>query len=185
MAAFLYMYQFWHSYGSDIQNGAVVLSAVAAFVIIRDTRATARRRGTLDLILHQQSDRELIEAREGFTKLKSGTTKISSFGTHEKRNSPEAQSLKKVLNLHELTAVAIQEGVIDECVYRRWFNGTYIDDYEATKDYIQAVRKSFGNQKVFSEFEQTALRWKTDKAWGAPPAWWKRKLSAFKDFLSA
>ncbi len=180
MSAFASLYTFWHTYGSDIQNGAVVLSAIAAFLVIRDARATARRRGTLDLILHQESDRELIEARDGFTLLKNGETKISSFGTPDKRNSDEARHLKKVLNLHELTAVAIQERVIDECVYRRWFNGTYIADYEATKAYIEAVRKSYGNDAVFSEFEKTALRWKSDKSWGEQPNWFERKIDAVK-----
>lgn len=185
MTAFTATYQFWHSYGSDIQNGAVVLSAIAAFLVIRDARSVAKRRGTLDLILHQESDAELIDAREGFIALKAGTTKISSYGVADKRSSDEAQHLKKVLNLHELTAVAIQEGVIDECVYRRWFNGTYISDYEATKDYITAVRANYDNSKVFSEFENTALRWKADKAWGAPPSWWVRKWKALKDFCKA
>ncbi|BEV00074.1 DUF4760 domain-containing protein [Novosphingobium olei] len=185
MAAFSEIYQFWHTYGSDIQNGAVVVSAITAFIVIRDTRAVSRRRGTLDLIMHQESDAELIAAREGFTALKNGTTKISSFGVREKRTSDEAQHLKKVINLHELTAVAIQEGVIDECVYRRWFNGTYIDDYEATKDYISAVRSSYGNPKVFSEFEKTALRWKADKTWGAPPSFIRRKWDAVREVLKA
>ena len=185
MSVFSTLYTFWHLYGSDIQNGAVVLSAVAAFLVIRDTRATARRRGTLDLILHQESDRELIEARDGFTALKDGTTKISSFGVPAQRNSPEARHLKKVLNLHELTAVAIQERVIDECVYRRWFNGTYIADYEATKAFIEAVRKSYGNEAVFSEFEKTALRWKNDQSWGAEPNWVRRKIDAVKAIIQA
>jgi Domain of unknown function (DUF4760) len=172
------LYDFWHNNGSDIQNGAVVLSAIAAFLVILDARATSRRRGTLDLILHQESDKELVEARNGFTALKSGKVKISSFGTPDQRASKEATNLKKVLNLHELTAVAIQEGVIDESVYRRWFNGTYIADYEHTKDYIEVVRKEYGNYKVFSEFEKTALRWKADKNWGAPPNYLKRKYEA-------
>lgn len=179
------LYNFWHTYGSDIQNGAVVLSAVAAFHVIRDSRATARRRGTLDLILHQESDKELVEARDGFTALKTGDVKISSFGVEAKRNSEQARNLKKVLNLHELTATAIQEGVIDECVYRRWFNGTYIADYDATKDYIKAVRASYGNPKVFSEFESTALRWKADKDWGSPPNKLTRKIHALKGFWRA
>lgn len=138
-----------------------------------------RRRGTLDLILHQESDRELIEARDGFTALKAGTVKISSFATLAERSSDNAKHLKKVINLHELTAVAIQEGVIDECVYRRWFNGTYIADYEATKDYITEIRKVHSNPRIFSEFETTALRWKNDKSWGAPPNWFLRKWRGF------
>lgn len=178
-------YNFWHTYGSDIQNGAVVVSAIAAFAIIRDARSTARRRGTMDLILHQESDAELVEARDAFNVLKNGVIKISSFGTTENRNSKEAVNLRKVLNIHELTAVAIQEGVIDECVYRRWFNATYIADYDATKDYITAVRSNFSKPAAYKEFEETAIRWRGDVSWYTKPSWWSRKVKALKSLTKA
>ena len=124
------LYTFWHSYGSDIQNGAVVLSAIAAFGVISDNRKLARRRGTMDLILHQESDRELVEARVEFNKIKAGEIRPSTYGKPERINDKEAQIIRRVLNVHELTAVAIQQGVIDECVYRTWFNTTFIKDYD-------------------------------------------------------
>jgi hypothetical protein len=172
------LYHFWHTYGSDIQNGAVVLSAIAAFRIIADTRKTAKRRGTLDLILHQESDSDLIEERIAFNAIKAADTKLSTYGKPNKKSSEQAETLRKVCNIHELTAVAIQERVIDECVYRRWFNGTYIADYEAVKDYIVEVRKTWNNPKLFREFEKTALRWKEDVDWDAPPGWFARKWRA-------
>lgn len=171
-------YQLWHTYGSDIQNGAVVLSAIAAFYIIADARRTAKRRATLDLILHQESDTDLIEERTNFNNIKAGDIKPSSFGKPDRKGTPEAETIRKILNIHELTAVAIQERVMDECVYRRWFNGTYIADYEATKDYIVEARKTYSNPKVFREFEETAVRWKNDDDWGAPPGWARRKWNA-------
>jgi hypothetical protein len=174
------LYNFWHSYGSDIQNGAVVLSAIAAFAVIRDARRTAKRRGTMDLILHQESDKELVEERRKFNEIKRGKIRISSYGKPEERGSEEAQALRKILNIHELTAVAIGEGVIDECVYRRWFNATYIGDYEATKGYIGEARKTHSNPLAFSEFEKMATRWKDDKSWGAAPGWWSRKAKAIR-----
>jgi hypothetical protein len=179
------LYNFWHSYGSDIQNGAVVLSAIAAFAIIADSRKTAKRRGTLDLIMHQESDAELIQERIEFNKIKNGDTKPSTYGKPNKKGSVEAETLRKVLNIHELTAVAIQERVIDECVYRRWFNGTYIADYEAMKDYISEVRKTWNNPKVFREFERTAIRWRDDVDWDAPPRLLTRKWRALKAVLRA
>lgn len=178
-------YTFWHSYGSDIQNGAVVLSAVAAFRVISDARKTAKRRGTLDLILHQQSDSELITERENFNAIKNGETKPSLYGKPDKKGTEQAETLRKVLNIHELTSVAIQEGVIDECVYRRWFNATFIADYDVTKDYIGEIRKTYSNPKAFLEFEKTALRWKADVMWDAPPGWWGRKLRACRNVFKA
>jgi hypothetical protein len=179
------LYNFWHTYGSDIQNGAVVLSAIAAFAVIQDARRTAKRRGTMDLILHQESDKELVEERQKFNKIKAGNIRLSSYGKPDKKASEEAQTLRKVLNIHELTAVAIGEGVIDECVYRRWFNGTYISDYQATKGYITEARRTHANPKAFSEFEKAALRWEEDVSWNANPGWWGRKVKALRSLWRA
>jgi hypothetical protein len=172
------LFDFWKFYGSDIQNGAVVLSAIAAFHVIRDNRRIAKRRGTMDLILHQESDRELVEARTEFNKIKSGETWPSHFGKPDRKNDPEAQIIRRVLNVHEMTAVAIREGVIDERVYRSWFNGTYISDFEAMKDYIAEARKTYANPRAFCEYETLAIRWRDDKAWGAPPSFLRRKWDA-------
>lgn len=132
----------------------------------------------MDLILHQESDRELVEARVEFNKIKAAPDRPSLLGRPEHKNDPNAQIVRRVLNVHELTAVAIKEGVIDECVYRSWFNTTYIKDYEAMKDYIAEARKTYENPNAFAEFEAMALRWKEDKAWGAPPGLIKRKAYA-------
>ena len=103
-----------------------------------------------------------------------------TFATSAKRGSDEFEHIRTVLNLHELTAVAIQEGVIDESVYRRWFNGTYIADYEATKAFILEARKTYQNQHVFLEFERAALRWQADISWYAQPGWTARKWAALQ-----
>ena len=178
-------YSFWHAYGSDIQNGAVVLSAIAAFAVIRSARRGANRRNTLDLILHQESDRELIEARLRFNDIKAGSIRLSTFGKADKRLSEEAQTIRKVLNIHELTAVAIAEGVIDERVYRRWFNSNYIADYEATKNYIAEARKTYDNPAAFQEFESAALRWQADRTWYAERGWLVRKREALLRLIKA
>lgn len=179
------LYKIWHIYGSDIQNGAVVLSAMAAFIVIRSARANARKRNTLDLILHQESDKELIDSRIKFNDIKAGDIRLGTYGTPDRKNSDEAQTIRKVLNLHELTAVAIQEGVIDERVYRRWFNSTYISDHEVTKGYIVAARVTYANPCAFVEFERAATRWKDDPNWNAAPGFCTRKWIALTKVLTA
>lgn len=177
--------QFWTDYGSATANGAVVLSAIAAFGVIYSGRNIARRRGTLDLILHIQSDKELIDAREKFIDLKAASTKMETFGHEAQRKSDEAKTIRKVLNIHELTAVAIQEGVIDERVFRRWFNKAYIDDFRACEQYVTAVRNSRGNQAILKEFEILATRWRNDEHFYDPPIWLKRKWWALVRFWRA
>lgn len=181
----LAIYNFWNTYGSDFQSGAVVLSAIAAFWVISAHRQNAKKRNTLDLILHHESDSDLIVERQKFNDLKAGTTKLATYGKPTKKNSEQAQSIRKVLNLHELTAVAMEEGVIDERVFRRWFNHTIITDYEATEAYISEARKTYGNPKAFCEFERMALRWKNDRSWYDQPGWWSRKKDAAVSLIKA
>ena len=177
--------KFWDTYGSDFQSGAVVLSAVAAWAVISIHRQTARRRATLDLILHHESDGDLIEARKAFNKLKAGTTKLEVYAGSDKRGDSDFENIRKVLNIHELTAVAIEEGVIDERVFRRWFNSTVISDYQATREFVKAARQTYNNPNGFCEFERLAKRWREDESWRPQPSWISRKAAALMRVFSA
>lgn len=176
---------FWTSYGPDLQSGAVVLSAIAAFVLITSSRQAARRRNTLDLILHHQSDGDLIDARESFNKLKAGATKLVVYADASKKGDPNFEVIRTVLNIHELTAVAIEEGVIDERVFRRWYNQTIINDYKETREFIEQVRLTYNIPNGFCEFEHLAKRWEADKAWNPTPSFIRRKLAAIARVLTA
>jgi len=169
---------FWSTYGSIITDGAIIVSAFAALTIILTNRNIARRRGTLDLILHIESDGELIEARNEFINLKKSEKRSANWGTEAQRESPEAKNIRTTLNINELVAVSIKEGVIDETVFRRWLNGAYIDDWKSMTGYIKEVRKYKDNPKIYIELEELAERWEDDKSWNSPPSWIKRKFSA-------
>ncbi len=176
---------FWNVYGSILTGGAVIISAILAFWVIIVNRAVSRRRGTLDILLHIESDQDLLTARQAFTTLVAGTEKLDKHGNDENRTSEAAKSIRTVLNVHELVAVSIQEGVIDEAVFRRWFNRTYIDDYKATEGYIRNVRAARKNPAIFKEFECLAKRWESDESWYNPPGWYSRKWSAAKSVFKA
>ena len=136
----------------------------------------------MDLILHQQSDRELIEAREKFNALKSGSTKLVTFAALDRRASEDFEAIRKVLNIHELTAVNISEGVIDERVYRSWFNTAVISDFEATESFIKEVRRNRDAPKAFCEFECIAKRWKESPY---TDGFWTRKRKAIRYLRAA
>lgn len=176
---------FWHEHGSDLSNGAIVLSALAAFIVIGANRANAKRSETLRLILHIESDKDLIDARKKFLHIKKGRTKPEEYGSEAARDGEEAFAIRTVLNIHELVAVSINEGVIHERVFRRWYNKAYIDDFESMTGYINVVRTNRKNPKIFAEFEDLAKKWRDDKSWYASPNFFNRKWSAFLKFLRA
>lgn len=177
--------EFWTTYGPDFQSGAVVLSAIAAFIMIGTHRLNARRGKTLDLILHHQSDGDLVSARFEFNKIKAGTTKFVTYAEKDKADSPQFEAIRKVLNIHELTAVAVEEGVIDERVYRRWNNTTVKDDYKATRDFIERLRETRSSPNAYCEFERLAKAWSEDAGWTPEPGWVRRKATAIGRIFSA
>lgn len=171
---------FWITYGSAITGGAVIVSAICAFAVILANRTIARKRATLDLILHIESDGDLIDARNQMIDLKNSDNKSSVWGTEDKRDSDEAKAIRTALNINELVAVQIHEGVIDERVYRKWFNKAFIDDYKAMSGYIEAVREYKKNPCVFRELELLARRWESDPDWYNHPGWFLRKWNALR-----
>ncbi len=69
------------------------------------------------------------------------------------------RTLRNICNDHELTAIAIEEHVIDENFLKKWSRSSLIDDFEKLKPYIQAVRDKIGNKAIFVNFENLARRW--------------------------
>lgn len=176
---------FWNIYGSIIVGGAVIVSAIGAVWVIGSNRAIARKRAALDLILHIESDGDLIEARSKFIDILNGETKSRIYGREDKRGSDEAKAIRTILNINELVAVSIRENVVDERVWRKWFNRAFISDFEAMEGYIDEVRKYRKNPAIFEALEETAMRWKADESWYAKPGWWARKWKAMRQLLRA
>lgn len=168
----------WQAYGPVLTGGAVIVSAAIALAVLFTNRGIARRRATLDLILHIESDGDLIASRNAFTEIKKSNVRSSTYGKEEQRASDEAGHIRTILNINELVAVSIQEGVIDESVFRRWFNSAFIDDYKSMTGYIDETRK-WRNPHIFKDLEALARRWEATNAdWYAGPTWIKRKRFA-------
>ena len=176
---------FWQAYGPVLTGGAVIVSAFIGIAVLITNRGIARRRATLDLILHIESDGDLIKSRNAFTDIKRSDVRSTAYGHQDQRASEEAGHIRTVLNINELVAVSIQEGVIDETVFRRWFNSAFIDDYKSMTGYIEETRK-WRNPHVFKELEALAKHWEqTNATWYAGPSWFRRKWTAALKLLRA
>lgn len=172
-------------YGPVLTGGAVIISAVVGLAVLLTNRRIARRRATLDLILHIESDGDLITSRNAFTDIKKSNVRSSTYGKEDQRASDEAGHIRTILNINELVAVSIQEGVIDESVFRRWFNSAFIDDYKSMTGYIEETRK-WRNPHVFKELEALAKRWEqTNTEWYAGPTWIGKKWAAIQKVWQA
>lgn len=176
---------FWATYGSVITGGAVIVSAFTAILVLQVNRSIARRRATLDLILHIESDGDIIKARKIMIDVKKDPQGSRIWGTAEKRDSDEANAIRTVLNINEIVAVSIAEGVIDERVYRRWFRSAFVDDYRSMEGYVRGVREFWRNPSIYVEVQMLAERWAGMPAYQDRPGWLARKLRAVRDLARA
>lgn len=73
--------------------------------------------------------------------------------------------IRQILNHYELIAIGIRENIIDEAIYRRWFQTGLIRDWEAASDLISRLRKDPdvpNRQSVYIEMEELATRWRAE-----------------------
>lgn len=176
---------FWKTYGSVITGGAVIVSAITAMVVLQANRSIARRRATLDLILHIESDGDIIKARKILSAVKKDPQGSRAWGAADKRDSDEANAIRTVLNINEIVAVSIAERIIDERIYRRWFRKAFIDDYRSMDGYIQGVREYWRNPSIYVELQTLAENWEGMPAYQNRPGWLARKLRAVRALAQA
>ena len=150
-------------YGPLITAGAILLSATIAsafaYFQIKAHERIARRRATLDLLVQKEWDRDYIEAKQQFNLLRDAEAGLKIWSAPEHRNSPQLQNIRSTLNDYELIAIGIREGIIDEQVYKTWFRGSFLKDWEASPSLILEIRKTDGASKAYIQLEWLATKW--------------------------
>ena len=150
-----------------IPVGVGALTAVWGIV---SQRTIARRRATFDYIASGERDREVIEARRKFIELTKAPGGLAPWAAEDKEKTPEAQSVRIVLNEFELIAIGIQRGIVDAELYRRWYESGVIRHWNHAEPFVKALRARTGNQAVFHEFEELAKWFRGEK--NPRRRWW-------------
>lgn len=163
--------KFWKFITDNGQVSSVLFTAFVAAVIavwgIHSQRSIARRQKTLELILAQEADKDIIDARIAFMKIANADDdKIDNYTPAKHKLTTDTETYKKVdavrriLNSYELISIGIQKGVIDYDLYRIWMKSGTIVYWHKSEPYIFAVRKESGNALLYHEFE-TMIGWLT------------------------
>jgi hypothetical protein len=145
------------TYGFWIQTGAIVVSALAAIGLLFYTLAIARKRATVDLVMQQKLDKDLVDARNKFRPLRRKETSFISYADNP--DAPQNKFLQIVLNAREFEATGIREGAFDEKIFKRMVYNTVIKDWDSLKPYVMELRRKRNHQTLFQEFEWLATRW--------------------------
>lgn len=148
---------FGETSGFWIQTGAFILSAIGAIYVIWHNAFTARRRATIDHIIHQRSDKDLTEATDLVFKLNNDGVQFSKFSGQ--LDSPERLAILDVLNNHEFIALGIRRGAFEEQIYKELQFTNFKRVHSACAGFIAEIRATQRNKKIFQEFDWLIARW--------------------------
>ena len=155
--------EFGRDYAPFIQAGGVLFSALVAGIYamfqIRANRRISRERATLDLLIKREWDKDYLDHKAKFNRLRDGEGGLEKWICTEHRNSDEANSIRYIMNDYELIALAIARGVIDGEMYKAWFRGSMIRDFRAAEIAIGRARNLANYPSIYIEWERLARRW--------------------------
>jgi len=154
----------WRVY---ITPALVLLSAVIAWLAMRNTRAVARQRATLDLIEKKESTEHYRILSRQFAELRQGAGFMHLVDPVE-ADKPVRKAVIDYLNHYEIVSIGILEGILDERIYRAWMEGAFVRDWNAVTDWIQRERWKLRDDKweyrasIFENYQRVAGRWSNE-----------------------
>lgn len=131
---------------------------------LRSSEKHSRCRATIDLVLHEKTDREYLEARREFAKLKGGNDSLTKYACSKaNEHVEEKQAILLVLNQYEFMAAGIFAGAFDEEIYMRMKRSLLIRDWDTLSAFVHELRRQSSNSALFIEFEQLARSWRSSE----------------------
>lgn len=139
-----------------IDAAGVLLAATGVIATLFHNNNIARKRATIDLVLHQRADEELSSSKKSLHKLHEQDNGLGQWAARGKEETPEHIAIMRVLNNYEFIATGIKEGAFDKKIYQRMQHSMTVRDYCALKGFISDIRQRHNNDKIFQEFEWLA-----------------------------
>ena len=142
----------------DVQTIAILVSILIATYIVYNNEKLAKKRATIDLVLHQKNDTDLSSALDLLRALDMDIG-LAEYASMENKESSEYKAILVVLNHYEFVATGIKEKAFDENVYKRMVYGILVRDWVALKGFVAEIRQSRNRNTLFQEFQWLAERW--------------------------
>lgn len=128
---------------------------------MRSSEKQSRCRATVDIVLHEKTDREYLDARKLFAELKAKNQTLTHFACAEPGKCvDENQAILLVLNQYEFMAAGIFAGAFDEEIYMRMKRSLLIRDWDSLSAYVLELRQRRTNTALFIEFQRLADKWR-------------------------
>ncbi|MDP9424035.1 MAG: DUF4760 domain-containing protein [Pseudomonadota bacterium] len=107
---------------------------------MRNTKAVARERATLDLIEKAESNEFYRGLADIFSDLRRGPGFSHLHNPQDADTKAKRRAVADYLNHYELVSIGILEGILDEAIYRAWMEGAFLRDWNAAARFIQRER---------------------------------------------
>ena len=142
-----------------IQTAAIVISALAAVVLVLQSRSQTKRRATVEMILTMRMDNDYITLRNKFTKLIKTEKNLAQYASEQLRKDENYMVILRVLNYYEFIATGIFEKAFDEEVCKRMTYNMCMRDWERLSDFVYQIRTSEKMPTLFQEYELLVRTW--------------------------
>lgn len=160
--------------GFWVQTAVILLGAGAAVVTIiingRLSRQSishneklSQQRATIDLLLTQRTDQNLIESKKAVGAIHNNGGDFTSLATRDKAQDETRSHILSIINNYEFITLGIREGALDESIYKRAVYSQVMRDWRAMKAFIMELRRQNQIDTLFQEFELLAKRWDQQK----------------------
>lgn len=150
------------SYGFWIQTGAVILSALMAVLAILHNGGMARRRTTIDVLLQENQDQQLVAAKFTVFNLARDPNQsfVELYFAEKEKQSDTYKQITMLLNRYEFIAQSIKNSAFEEKIYKQMQYTNITRMWDRVCPLIYEIRQRQNSQTFYQEFEWLAKRWK-------------------------
>lgn len=146
---------------SDAFRGLVILSGVVVAVVsILTARTTARRKQVADMLFASRGDTQLQKGCRVVRELHEAPGKNLRTLLDDPDHKDEIDHIKYVLNHFETVGVGIKNGIYDENMVKDAWCTMMVTAYDYAQPLIESMRKKYGKDTIFQEYEHLVTRWK-------------------------
>lgn len=150
------------SYGFWIQTGAVILSALMAVLAILHNGRMARKRTTIDVLLQENQDKVLVEAKFAVFNLARDQNQsfVELYFAEKEKQSQTYKQITMLLNRYEFIAQSIKNRAFEEKIYKQMQYTNITRMWDRVCPLVYEIRQRQNSQTFYQEFEWLAKRWK-------------------------
>ncbi|WP_199823745.1 DUF4760 domain-containing protein [Labrenzia sp. OB1] len=130
-------------------------AALVTFFGIAINRATTIKRGTIELMLRAESDRELLDAHAKFNSLyNSNERSLKQYAHSDRHASNDCEQIRRSLNHLELIAIGIHNGTISAKIFEQWYKKGLVKQWDMAREFVFELRSQTGRETLYKNLEE-------------------------------